>query len=344
MNFDLKKKIMTAGIATALILTPIGVWSFKSWRAQAAAPSVVAFQQTVIEAQELASAAATEPAATEQANVIDAAAPAAGDKKALWQNYLVVEGDTLSGVAARFDLSVATIAASNGLDENAALAIGQELVIPTADGVIHETTDGDSLWYLASLYQVSLDDILHANPDVNPDTLAPETKLFIPGAKPVRTREVTANRGGGDEKAASVANSPSPSTGPSGSIFSRWPTSGPITSYYGKREDPVYGGTQVHKGIDIGAPAGQSVVAVGSGRVVMAGSYGGYGLTVMVDHQNGLVTRYAHLSRIDVSEGERVSSGQRVGAVGSTGKSTGPHLDFGVTDGGQTVNPLDYLP
>ncbi len=342
VNFDLKKKIMTAGIATALIITPIGVWSFKSWRAQAAAPPVAAFQQTVIEGQELASATATEPAAAKQA---DAAAPAAGDKKALWQNYLVVEGDTLSGVAARFDLSVATIAASNGLDEAAVLAIGQELVIPTADGVIHETTDGDSLWYLASLYQASLDDILQANPDVNPDILAPETKLFIPGAKPVRTRDVTANRGGGSaEEAAPAASSPSPSTGPSGSTFSRWPTSGPITSYYGKREDPVYGGTQFHKGIDIGAPGGQAVMAVGSGRVVMAGSYGGYGLTVMVDHQNGLVTRYAHLSRIDVSEGERVSAGQRVGAVGSTGKSTGPHLDFGVTDGGQTANPLNYLP
>ncbi len=344
MTLDLRRKAMAAGIAAALVMTPIGVWGFRSWRAQAAAPSVTAFQQTVGEAKELGSAAG-EAAAAEQADTTEAAPPAAGDKQALWQDYLVVEGDTLSGVAARFGLSVETIAASNGIDDEAVLAIGQKLVIPNADGVIHETTDGDSLWYLASLYQVSLDEIIQANPEVNPDTLAPETKLFIPGAKPVRIRQQAANRGGGAAEEAAPSDSSVPtSTSNSGSTFGLWPTSGPITSYYGWREDPVYGGGQFHKGIDIGAPSGQSVAAVGSGRVVMAASYGGYGLTVMIDHQNGLVTRYSHLSRIDVSEGQRVSSGQRVGAVGSTGKSTGPHLDFGVNIGGQTANPLDYLP
>lgn len=341
MNFDLRAKVLAASLVTVLVIAPIGVWGFKSWRAQAATPPANELVQAPVEGQVMAQAAIL---STDQADIVKEAATA-NAKQPLWQEYLVVDGDTLSAVASKFNLSTDSIAVSNGMDEEEVLSIGQELLIPSADGVVHQTSGGDSLWYLASLYQVSLESILEANSEVNPDTLAPETKLFIPGAKPIRTREVAANRGGGDDEVAKTKSSPSVSTGnSSSSTFGHWPTSGPITSYYGWREDPVYGGNQFHKGIDIGAPSGQSVVAVGAGRVVMAGSYGGYGLTVMVDHQNGLVTRYAHLSRIDVSEGQRVSSGQRVGAVGSTGKSTGPHLDFGVNSGGQTADPLDYLP
>ncbi|MGE5654312.1 MAG: peptidoglycan DD-metalloendopeptidase family protein [Bacillota bacterium] len=344
MNLDLRGKILAASLVGALVIAPAGVWGFRNWRAQAAAPSTNTLVASPSVGQPTTLAVSPEAAPAQEPASAKSEAAKASEKKPLWQDYVVAEGDTLSGVAEKFGLSVGAIAASNGLDEEAVLAVGQQLAIPTADGVIHQTTEGDSLWYLASLYQVTLESILQANPEVNPDTLAPDTKLFIPGATPVRTRDAAANRGGGEEESTPVQSSPSASTGNSGSTFGLWPTSGPITSYYGWREDPVYGGGQFHKGLDIGAPTGEPVVAVGSGRVVMAGSYGGYGLTVMIDHQNGIVTRYSHLSRIDVSEGQRVSAGEQVGAVGSTGKSTGPHLDFGVNAGGQTADPLDYLP
>ena len=121
------------------------------------------------------------------------------------------------------------------------------------------------------------------------------------------------------------------------SIFT-WPVRGRITSPYGKK------GSSVHTGLDIGAPQGTSVVAAGKGRVISAGWKGGYGYCVDLDHGQRLVTRYAHLSKINVSVGQNVNQGSLLGKVGSTGNSTGPHLHFEVLVRGRHTNPLNYLP
>ncbi|HHW40844.1 MAG TPA: M23 family metallopeptidase [Syntrophomonadaceae bacterium] len=123
----------------------------------------------------------------------------------------------------------------------------------------------------------------------------------------------------------------------SGSGVLSWPVGGGITSGYG------YRGGEFHSGIDIAAGAGVAVHAAAGGRVVEAGWGGGYGRTVVIDHGNGLATRYAHLSRVDVSTGETVSKGEVIGAVGSSGRATGPHLHFEVMSNGGSVNPLNYL-
>ena len=123
----------------------------------------------------------------------------------------------------------------------------------------------------------------------------------------------------------------------SGSGTLRWPVGGGITSGYGPR------GGGFHTGIDIGAGYGTGVGAASAGRVVSAGWSGGYGNCVLIDHGNGLVTRYAHLSQISVHSGQSVGSGQIIGLVGSTGIATGPHLHFEVIVNGQTTNPLNYL-
>ena len=115
-----------------------------------------------------------------------------------------------------------------------------------------------------------------------------------------------------------------------------WPVSGVVTSGFGYR----WG--RMHEGIDISAPAGTPVVAAASGRVIMAGSMGGYGNLVVIDHGNGLSTAYAHLSSIWVGGGS-VSQGQGIGAVGCTGSCTGAHLHFEVRVNGTPVNPLSYL-
>jgi murein DD-endopeptidase MepM/ murein hydrolase activator NlpD len=99
----------------------------------------------------------------------------------------------------------------------------------------------------------------------------------------------------------------------------------------------------MHNGIDIGAPTGQSIKAAAGGYVYFAGTMNGYGNTVLIDHGGGMTTLYAHMSSIGVSKGTAVSKGQSVGAVGSTGNSTGPHLHFEVRIGGSPRDPMGYL-
>ncbi len=114
-------------------------------------------------------------------------------------------------------------------------------------------------------------------------------------------------------------------------------------SGFGMRTDPIDGSQKMHKGIDIGAPAGTPIAAAADGVVTWAGERGGYGRLVVIDHGDGVETRYAHQSRLDVVPGQRVTAGQTIGAVGSTGRSTGPHLHFEVRLGGEAVDPLQWL-
>lgn len=113
-----------------------------------------------------------------------------------------------------------------------------------------------------------------------------------------------------------------------------------LTSAFGARRNPVTGLYRNHGGIDLGAPTGTPVATTGSGTVSFAGFAGSYGLLVVVNHGNGMQTRYAHLSRIGVVRGQTVRQGDVVGLVGSTGRSTGPHLHYEVRNGNQAVNPL----
>jgi len=118
---------------------------------------------------------------------------------------------------------------------------------------------------------------------------------------------------------------------------------GRLTSSFGIRVHPVSGSKIFHKGIDIGSARGNPVYAYAAGTVVYAGWNAGYGNFVAIDHGNGMVTSYGHLSAIYVSVGQHVSARQRIGAVGSTGVSTGPHLHFEVMVNGEWRNPLNYL-
>lgn len=116
-----------------------------------------------------------------------------------------------------------------------------------------------------------------------------------------------------------------------------WPLRGPINSRYGYRSGSL------HTGLDIGGGTGSSYTAAASGKVVSAGWGGGYGLMILIDHGNGIQTRYAHSSKLLVSVGQQVKQGQSIGLVGSTGYSTGPHLHFEIIINGSTVNPSSYL-
>ena len=125
---------------------------------------------------------------------------------------------------------------------------------------------------------------------------------------------------------------------------SGWPIdSGYITSGFGLRTDPFTGLRGYHPGIDFAAPEGSPVLAVASGIVTEAGERSGYGNLVEIDHGNGYVTRYGHNERLLVKPGDRVQKGQQVAMIGSTGRSTGPHVHFEVLLNGNVVNPEQYI-
>ena len=128
-------------------------------------------------------------------------------------------------------------------------------------------------------------------------------------------------------------------------VPSIWPVAGTLESGYGVRRNPFGGGSyESHEGQDIEAEMGTPVAAAASGTITIACAQNGYGNVVYIDHGNGLSTRYGHLSRIDVEVGQKIVRGEQLGLVGSTGRSTGPHLHYEVRINNQPVNPRLYLP
>jgi murein DD-endopeptidase MepM/ murein hydrolase activator NlpD len=149
-----------------------------------------------------------------------------------------------------------------------------------------------------------------------------------------RERELEARR-----RALGIA---APEPGAGGGMFA-WPVTGTITSPFGWRPNPFGGSPEFHQGLDIAAPTGTTVTAAAAGTVIMAQWYGGYGNYILIDHGGGFSTGYGHLSAIYVSNGQSVARGQAIGAVGSTGESTGPHLHFEVRINGKPVDPAPRL-
>lgn len=157
------------------------------------------------------------------------------------------------------------------------------------------------------------------------------------------------NNGGGGNSGGSGGNSGGGGSSGGGSATSlsnlQWPVPSCtlITSRFGYRVAPTTGASTYHGGLDIGAGMGASIVAAGAGDVIYAGENGGYGNCVMIDHGNGVVTVYSHMSSIGVSYGQYVTAGQYVGAVGSTGVSTGPHCHFEIRINGAQTDPAAYF-
>jgi len=166
------------------------------------------------------------------------------------------------------------------------------------------------------------------------ESLSAAEEAALEGLILERERELEAQR-----RAAGIAGGIE-SGGPG--MFS-WPVTGTITSPFGWRTNPFGGGPEFHQGLDIAAPTGTTVMAAAAGTVIMAQWYGGYGNYILIDHGGGYSTGYGHLSAIYVSTGQSVARGQAIGAVGSTGQSTGPHLHFEVRIAGKPVDPAPRL-
>ncbi len=241
--------------------------------------------------------------------------------------YIVQPGDTVYDIAKRFEISGETILWANSeLEDNPDLLYaGQELIILPISGVYHTVEEGDTLEGIAEEYKVDVNAIIQCeyNELKEPYEIRVGQKLIVPGGrKPYIPRVVHAYSGPIPEGAAR-------GTGSFG-----WPVSGVITQKY-------WSG---HRAIDIGAPEGTPVYAADSGYVVYAGWKGGYGYMLLINHGNGFETLYAHFSEYYVDAGQSVKKGELIGRVGSTGKSTGPHLHFEIRKDGVRRNPFGYLP
>jgi murein DD-endopeptidase MepM/ murein hydrolase activator NlpD len=248
--------------------------------------------------------------------------------------YVVQGGDSVLDIATKFGLQPETVTWANGDLERdpELLRSGQVLVILPIDGVYHTVVKGESLDSIAGKYGVRAEDILYCEYNDIPKGggLAPGSKLVVPGgAKPYIPRQVTAYNG------------PIPPDAKRGTGVFVWPASGRVTDRFGCK---TYSG-RWHTGLDIAAHTGAPIFAADSGFVTFTGtSRRGYGKLVIIDHGNGYVTYYAHLSVIYVSMGQSVNQGALVGAMGSTGNSTGPHLHFEIRHRGVPKNPELDLP
>lgn len=252
--------------------------------------------------------------------------------------YTVQIEDTVLGIAEKFGLNPNTIVWANleDLDKPFVMEVGQLLNIPPVDGVIHTVKDGDTIEKLSKEYKVTADKIVGYEPNklASADVaLTAGQVLVVPDG----------DRTPPEPPPPPAASSSGPRPSSSGSSSAPYRTHGFIWPTYGQLTQGYYRGA--HPAIDIGAHRGTPVYAADEGSVSSAGwSSVGYGNYVVIHHGDGFVTLYAHLSRIDVSPGDYVSQGQQIGAVGSTGRSTGPHLHFEISLNGRTYNPLTYLP
>jgi murein DD-endopeptidase MepM/ murein hydrolase activator NlpD len=249
----------------------------------------------------------------------------------LLRHYAVKSGDTLTGIASRFGVSMMTIWWANHLDSKDQLHVGQNLVIPPVNGLIVTVEAGDTLDSLAARYKVNPDDVLAANELTDPVLIVGQV-LVMPGAKgdPIPTPK--------PKPAVSRVTRVLPYVGGAWA----WPVVGGgnyISQYY----------SSYHPAIDIAAKYGTPEVAARAGRVVWAGwKSGGGAYQVWIDHGNGIYTNEMHMSAVLVSVGQYVAKGQQIGRVGMTGNATGPHCHFEVwigypwRSGSYRVNPLRY--
>ncbi len=304
------------------------------------------------------------PANVQEDAVVRAASVAPEANLPPYQPYQVQDGDTVGSIAARFGLDAEYITANNvEIQDSDFLTLGQWIIVPAGNGILHEVRLGDTLSDIAARYDVDTEVItgFAANGIESADDITEAQLVYVAGGRPLPAEapapEPAPEAGSDDSENDGVLDAPPASSdddsssggddggggivagGPSSGSGLIWPLPGPISSYYSSGH-PL--------GIDIDGfnLGGAAIGAATSGTVVFAGGNAccSYGLYVVIVSPEGIETLYAHLSSVSVSQGASVSQGEQIGIIGDTGYSTGTHLHFEVIDNGVRVNPLGYLP
>lgn len=238
--------------------------------------------------------------------------------------HVIEDGETLADAAAALGVSQANLQASNQLYGSEALQPGQTLVA-SAEGVLHLIKPGQTLTDIAVSYAVPKETIASANGISVNETIFAGERILIPTTADTFWENVVLLSKGV----------------PTDFI---WPLEGEVVSEFGWREHPVLEYRHHHDGIDIDVPEGTSVYASASGRVFFYGDQPGYGNVLILEHKDGFITMYGHLSSSIVEPGRYVEAGQEIALSGNTGISSGPHLHFEIRNGEFPVDPLRYLP
>lgn len=255
--------------------------------------------------------------------------------------YIVREGDTLSGIAKMFDVTPSTILWANDLPSASNLKIGQVLTILPVTGIKYTVKSGDTLASIAKKFDGDAQDIASFN---GIDELAVGDEIIVPNgeiaAEPtpikvvakssVAARSTSARVSGPSSLFANNPKEPAHDVGPVGTVAQTSYYIAPLSHYI--KTQGIHG----YNAVDLADPIGTPIVAAAEGDVIVAkegGWNGGYGSYVVIQHSNGSQTLYGHMSEVDVYDGAHVQQGQVIGAVGTTGKSTGPHLHFEIRNG-----------
>jgi len=244
------------------------------------------------------------------------------------ENYTVKSGDTLASIGKKFGISVDTIKWVNDL-KNDTIKPEQTLKIAPVTGVVHTVVSGETVYSIAKKYKTTAQNIVNFifNDFADIDTFALRAGqvLYVPDG--VIEPEQPKYAAMAPQYANAVA-------GVRGSTNFIWPATGIITQYP----------TWYHMAFDIASNSLPPIIAADTGTVTFAGCIDwGYGCHVVIDHGNGYSTLYGHMSVVSVSAGQTVNQGQQIGVMGSTGRSTGPHLHFEIRSGGTLLNPQDFL-
>ena len=274
------------------------------------------------------------------------------------KTYVVAQGDSLWSIANSQNVELDTLIGSNNFKTSARLRPGALLRIPNQEGIFYVMKKGESIEAVSRRYGVSMSKIRAVNAEKNVASLKSGDEVFLPGARPeglVEHKEpvkvADAKKPAPKTSAKTPAKASVQASKPTGGEVAvrkakggfRWPIMGRINSPFGWRQHPITRRKDFHTGIDIKANRNDPIKAAGSGKVVYSGWMGGYGKVLVIEHSNGQSTLYAHCSTLLAGKGASVSSGQLVAKIGTTGRSTGPHLHFEVRNGNSPVNPIKYL-
>jgi murein DD-endopeptidase MepM/ murein hydrolase activator NlpD len=245
--------------------------------------------------------------------------PLAMNETFSWSNYTVKKGDSVSRIAADNNLSLDAVISSNNLRNARLLREGEVLRIPNMDGIPYTVVKGDTYRKIADKMNVAVEAILDAN-DIQDDSIKVGDILFLPGAK-MRSDDLKMALG---------------------ELFI-YPVRGRLSSPFGWRKDPFTGQRRYHSAVDLAANTGVPVKAAADGKVTTAAYSSMFGNYIIITHGGGFQSMYAHLNSTNVKQGARVNQGEKIGEVGSTGRSTGAHLHFAIYKNGRAVNPLEYI-